>query len=160
MKKNIGKVISTYLEKHAGHTEKIKEFSNFIEGFFDGMEEDYQDVKDAFYDEVEDFTEEVDETMIRAIIDNLRKRDGTVTGLKWSIDETESVCRQYDAKNKIEVLGKTYDPLKFWFAMNYVYAVHNSVNRTVNGYVELAIDEIMNKNICLEDLVKRIFKKM
>jgi hypothetical protein len=56
--------------------------------------------------------------------------------------------------------GKTYDCLKFWVAMNYVYAVHYNINRTINGYIELAIDELTNRNICFDDLVKRISKKI
>lgn len=100
------------------------------------------------------------EEMLVAILDNLKRKDGTRSGIKWSKDEVASVAGQYDVKSKIEAAGKKYDPLYFWFAMNYVYAVHNNMNRTLNGYVELAVDEITNKNICFHDVIKRIFKKI
>ena len=91
---------------------------------------------------------------------NLKRKDGTRSGIKWTKDEVASVAGQYDVKSKVEAAGKKYDPLYFWFAMNYVYAVHNNTNRTLNGYVELAVDEITNKNICFHDVIKRIFKKI
>lgn len=160
MKKAINKTISEYLTKHGSEVEKIEGFSMLIENFFETMDEEYHDVKEAFYDEVENYTDEIDEEMVNAIINNLRKKDGTYMGQKWSMEEVESVCKQYDVRHKVEALHKHYEPLKFWLAMNYVFAVHNSPNRTINGYVDLAIDEMTNKNICFEDLIKKIFKKI
>ena len=160
MKKKVSNYVHDYITKHANDEHKIEKFSMFLEGFFTEMGEEYQDVKEAFYDELENFTDEIDETMLFTILENLRKKDGTYSGVKWSKDEAESVSKQYDVKSKIEAHGKHYDCVKFWFALNYVYAVHHSVNRTINGYVDLAIDEITNKNICFDDLIRRIFKKM
>lgn len=160
MKKKINNYIKHYLDKHSGHPEKVEGLAMFIEDFFHNMDEDYEDIKEAFYDELENFTVEVDEDMARAIVENLKKKDGTHSGMKWSMDEIDSVCKQYDVKNKVESLGKHYELMKFWVSMNYVYAVHFSVNRSIAGYVDLAIDEMTNKNFCFNDLVKHVFKKI
>ena len=119
MKKSISDYIHGYLTKHGADEEKITEFSDFVCDFFDKMDEDYADVKTAFYSEVEDFTEEIDEEMIREIVENLKHRDGTHSGVKWNMDEVKTVVKQYDVQNKIEAVGKKYDPTKFWLALNY-----------------------------------------
>jgi hypothetical protein len=160
MKKRINDYISKYLHKHIGHEGKYESFAMFIEDFFQNMEEEYDDVREAFYDELENFTEEVDEEMAHAIVDNLKRKDNTHSGAKWSMEEVETVCKQYDVKNKIESVGKHYDMLRFWISMNYVYAVHYNINRNLSGYVDLAIDEMTNKNMCFDDLVKHVFRKM
>lgn len=98
--------------------------------------------------------------MISEIVENLKQKDGTVVGAKWTMEDTESVAKQYDAKNKIQAVGKKYDTLRFWLALNYVYATHYSPSRTINGYVDLAVDEYTNKNICFDTLIKKIFEKM
>lgn len=160
MKKKINEFIKHYLDKHSGHDEKIEGFAMFIENFFCEMDEEYEDVKEAFFDELENFTEEIDEEMATAIVQNLKRKDGSHAGMKWTVEETESVSKQFDAKGKIEALGKHYDKLKFWIAMNYVFASHYNINRSTSGYIELAIDELTNKNICFDDLAKHVFKKL
>jgi wyosine [tRNA(Phe)-imidazoG37] synthetase (radical SAM superfamily) len=160
MKKTISESIHHYLVKHANNEEKMEEFSNFIEDFFCNMEEDYAEVKAGFYSELEDFTDELDEEMIHDMVEKFKRKDGTVSGVKWSLEEIENVAKQYDIKSKLEGTGKPCDMLKFWVSMNYVYAVHYSINRTINGYIDLAVDEYANKNICFDALLKKIFEKI
>lgn len=160
MKKSIKENIHHYLVKHANDEEKVKEFSNFIDSFFQEIEEDYAEVKAGFHAELSDFTEELDEEMIHEIVAKFKRKDGTVSGVKWSMDEVENVMKQYDVKSKLEGTGKHCDVLKFWVAMNYVYATHYSLNRTINGYIDLAVDEYTNKNICFDTLLKKIFEKI
>jgi hypothetical protein len=138
----------------------MEEFSNFIEAFFCNMEEEYGDVKAGFYTELEDFTDELDEEMIHAMVEKFKRKDGTISGIKWTLEEVEGVVKQYDVKSKLEGTGKPCDMLKFWVSMNYVYAVHYSINRTINGYIDLAVDEYTNKNICFDTLLKKIFEKI
>ncbi len=157
MKKTISEMIHCYIEKHNEEPEKMKELTCFLEDFFN--KEGHEKVKEHFYDELEDFTEELDETIIHEAAEHLRRKDGTLSGVHWSMDEAEALCKQYDAKMKMENIGKRYDLTKFWFSINYVYAVHFSSNRTTNGYVDLAIDEIGNKNVCFDDLIRKIFEK-
>ena len=52
MKKKISELIAGYMSKHADDQEKISEFSNFIDTFFEDMDEELIDVKEAFYDEL------------------------------------------------------------------------------------------------------------
>jgi hypothetical protein len=160
MKKSISEKINHYLKRHANNDEKMAEFSEFIEAFFHGMEEEYAEVKAGFYNELEDFTEELDEEMIHAIVEKFKRKDGTISGVKWTLEEIESVAKQYDVKAKLEGTGKPCDLLKFWVSMNYVYAVHYSINRTISGYIDLAVDEYTNKNICFDTLLKKIFEKI
>lgn len=160
MKKKISEHISNYLMKHAGEEEKIMAFSNFIDDFFTNVPEDYSMIHHEFYSEIENFTEEIDEEMITEVIGSLRHKDGSISGEKWSLEDAKNVVKQYDVKNKIDSHGKHFDCHKFWLALNYVYAVHYSINRTINGYVDLAIDEYTNKNICFDSIIRKIFEKI
>jgi wyosine [tRNA(Phe)-imidazoG37] synthetase (radical SAM superfamily) len=160
MKKKISENIHHYLTKHASDNEKIEEFANFIENFFCEMEEDYSEVKTGFYMELEEFTDELDDDILHELVEKFKRKDGTHSGVKWSIEEVESVAKQYDVKSKLEGTGKDCNIVKFWVAMNYVYAVHYSINRTINGYIDLAVDEYTNKNICFDALLKKIFEKI
>jgi hypothetical protein len=153
-------ILLGYLVKHAGEQEKIEEFSMFIQDFFENVSDDYYDVHADFYSEIENFAEEIDEEMITEVVNHLRHKDGTLCGAKWSLEETQNVAKQYDVKNKVESAGKKHDCHKFWFAMNYVYAVHYSINRTINGYVDLAIDEMCNRNVCFDSIIKHVFEKI
>jgi predicted component of type VI protein secretion system len=160
MKKKISEFISGYLVKHAGDEEKIEKFSEFIDSFFSNISEEHSEVHTDFYTEVEDFTEEIDEAMMVEIVDSLRHKDGTHVGAKWTLEEVSTVAKQYDVKAKIEACGKEFCCDKFWLALNYVFAVHYSINRTINGYIDLAIDEYCNKNICFDKIIKTIFAKI
>jgi recombinational DNA repair protein RecT len=160
MKKTISENIHHYLMKHHDNEEKMKDFSDFIEGFFCEMEEEYSEVKTGFYSELEDFTDELDEEMLHELVAAFKRKDGTVSGVKWTLEEIEGVTKQYDVKSKFEGTGRQCDLVKFWVAMNYVYAAHYSINRTINGYIDLAVDELTNKNICFDSLLKKIFEKI
>jgi hypothetical protein len=160
MKKKISEYIKHYLTKHLGEEEKIEEFAKFVENFFMNISEEHSDVHLDFYSEVENFAEEIDEEMITEVIENLRFKDGSISGEKWTLDEAKNVAKQYDVKGKIEAVGKIFDCHKFWFSLNYVYATHYSINRTINGYVDLAIDEYTNKNMCFDYIIRHIFDKI
>lgn len=156
----IKKHIDNFFSKYSANQEKLEKFSEFMEEFFAEMPEEYYDVKEAFEEELEEVVNEIDEDMIKTIVENLKFKDGKVSGEKWSKEETINYFKQYDVKSRIQELGKDPDELYFYFSMNYVYAVHNDPNRTINGYINLAIDEITNKNLCISHLIKKIFKKI
>jgi hypothetical protein len=156
----IKKNIHQYLERHAAEMSKVEEFAMFIEEFFENVDEEHKEIAMIFKEELDDFVYEIDEEMAIFIVENLKKRDGSLSGMKWTREEVSVVAKQNEVEKKIMASGKTYDCLKFWVAMNYVYAVHYNINRTINGYIELAIDELTNRNICFDDLVKRISKKI
>jgi hypothetical protein len=156
---NIKSKIETYLTKNAANPDKIEGFSKFVHDFFEHVEEGYNDIAVAFEEELEEYVYEIDEECAEAIISTLTRKDGVLSGKKWSLEETTMVAKQNDVAHKVEMCGRRHDCIKFWVAMNYVYAVHYNVNRTVNGYIELAIDELANRNFGFEELVKRIHKK-
>jgi hypothetical protein len=160
MKKSISDHLTGYIMKHIDDGEKIHGLSKFVEKFFCEMDESYAEIKEGFITEIEDFVDELDEEMIHQVAENLKHKNGDLSGIKWSKEEVASVVKQYDVASKLEACGKKYDCLHFWLAMNYVYATHHSNSRTINGYVDLAIDELCNKNICFDHLVKKIFEKM
>lgn len=160
MKKKLSEHITTYLLKHANEEDKIAGFATFVEDFFTNIPEEHEDVHYDFYAEVENFANEIDEEMITEAIGVLRTKEGTISGAKWTVEEAKNVVKQYDVKNKIENCGKVFDCHKFWFALNYVYAVHYSINRTINGYVDLAIDEYCNKNVCFDTTIRKIYERI
>jgi hypothetical protein len=160
MEKRISEYITGYIKKYGTDDEKMGSFAEFIEGFFEDMDEELVYIRDAFHEEIKEKTEEVTEEMLIEIVENLKHKDGSYSGIKWTREEVSTVARQYDVEGKMKTIGKKFCPVRFWFAMNYVYAVHYNVSRTVNGYVDLAIDELGNKNICFDDIVKRIFEKI
>ena len=157
---HIKKSIAEYLKKHKEDDTKLEHFSKFLDEFFEKMDDEYTEVRDAFREELENELCEIDMDMVNAILDNLKTKEGIKPGIKWSIDDTTSVSKQYDVPSKLKSLGKECDPMIFYFAMNYVYIVHNSNNRTLNGYIDLAIDEYANKNICIHEMIKKLFKKI
>lgn len=152
--------IHEYLKKYGTDHTKIEEFADFVNDFFTNVEEGYYDITEAFCEELEEFVFEIDEEMAAEIVNSFVRRDGTPSGIKWSQIETDGVAKQNNIPEKIEALHKRYDSIKFWLAMNYVYAVHYNINRTTNGYIELAMDEMTNKNVCFDDLIKKITKKI
>lgn len=158
--RKIKKHISEYIHKHSQEPEKIEYFAEFLERFFTDVPEEHEEMAEEFYEELKEVTEEIDDTMLVAIMEHFKRRDGTHVGAKWTHEETSGLVPQYAVKEKIEAAGKKYCSKIFWFAMNYVYAVHYSTNRLISGYVDLAIDEITNKNICFDDIIKKVFRKI
>jgi hypothetical protein len=151
--------IEGYLNRHVAHPDKISEFSEFIEEFFVKMKDEHEDIMHSFKEKLEDYVYEIDEECAEKVIMSLKRRDGSISGKKWTYSETETVAKQNDIARKMEAAGKKHDCIKFWVAMNYVYAVHYNINRTLNGYIELAIDELLNENIGFEDVVKELSRK-
>lgn len=153
----ISKCINEYIEKHKTEPEKIKQMSDFIEKFFMELEPEDIDIRDAFVESLGDFSNEITHENIERIIKELRHRDNSVSGEKWSCDEINQIISQYDVKNKISTYNIDFCREYFWYAMNYVYAAHYNISRTMAGYAELAIDEYCNKNMCLKKyIVSRI----
>ena len=147
--KTIGELMDEYISKHTNNREKI----TGLVSIFDKYE-----VSPEIHEEIAEYTDEIDDDTIIYIVEHLTRRDGTVSGAHWTREETDSVAAQYDIKNKVETLGKTYCSIKFWLVMNYVYAVHYSISRTTSAFTELAIDEWTNKNVCFDDVIRKMLE--
>lgn len=154
MRKSISSMLSDYVMAHRDDEEKIHELAHRIEGFFEDSEHGVE-----FYDELDEMTNEITEDMIVAVSEVLCQRDGTHVPPKWTKEDAENLAKQYDIKHKLAGYGKEYKPCKFWFAMNYAYATHYNLNRTLNGYVDLAIDELANKNTCFDHIIRDIYNR-
>jgi len=158
MTKRINETLSNYIIKHLDDQEKIKELTTFIEAFFVDLGDDFEDIKEIFAEELNEYTYEVTEEELDEAAKKLVRKDGTISGIKWDHEEIENVIKQYGVKEKFTELKCRFCPLYFWFAMNYVYATHYNTNRTLTGYIELAIDELCNKNVCFDHILKDISK--
>lgn len=152
--KMIKEKILEFISKNKEDHEKLEAFATFIDDYFPDEE------KKTFTKKLNDALGEVDEDDVCEIIKELKRRDGTLSGMKWGKLEADSVATQYNLRSKFREYGHEYDCLTFWFAINYVYATHYNINRSLSGYVELAIDEIMNKNVCLEEYMKKMIEKI
>jgi uncharacterized protein with WD repeat len=150
--------VSNYLHKYGHDEEKVNEFAEFLEMFFHDAPEEHHEMVSEFEDEIEDFVWEISDEELMAAIENLKRRDGTHSGIKWTHDETCLAAKQFGVEAKIKELKKGhFESLKFWFAMNYVYAVHYKSDKSLSCYVELAIDELTNKNVHFDDIIKSVF---
>jgi recombinational DNA repair protein RecT len=148
-----------FTEKHPHDIDKMTELQEMIGSFFDHRvyEKDY-DMYVEFKEELEDFVYELTDEIIIETASYLKRKDGFV-GPKWSREEVESVAKQFDAENKVKSHDKEYCPILFWFAMNYAYATHSALNKTISVYIDLAVDELTDKNICIKDKIREIHKR-
>ena len=55
----------------------------------------------------------------KTFVATFKRKDGTHSDVKWTIEETDSVCRQYDVKSKVETYGKKYDHYKFSISLSF-----------------------------------------
>jgi cysteine synthase len=90
----IKKNIHQYLERHAAEMSKVEEFAMFIEEFFENVDEEHKEIAMIFKEELDDFVYEIDEEMAIFIVENLKKRDGILSGMKWTREEVSVVAKQ------------------------------------------------------------------
>jgi hypothetical protein len=103
-----------------------------------------------FIEEFEEYTDFLSEEDIITAITYLKKKDGS-PGNKWTKEEVDTVVKQFNIEER---LGEHFCKEKFWFAMNYAYAVHCSPNKTLSNYVEMAIDEMMDANVSIKHKIR------
>jgi hypothetical protein len=133
-----------YHEKFKDEPEKMEKlFMLFEELITVDIKEENNELYEDFMMEFEDHVDFIDEEEIITAITYLKKKDGS-PGNKWTKDEVEAVVKQFNIEER---LGEKYCKHKFWFAMNYAYAVHCAPNKTLSNYVEMAIDEMMDANV-------------
>lgn len=150
----IKEMIYDYLETNHGDLNKMEEFSEFICDYFKKIKEENKYIYYDFKKELDTFTFEIDEDIIEEAILHLERKDGK-EGKKWEITDTDGVAKQYGIFEKHPEL----DPLIWYFALNYTYAVHYHGDRTIGDYVDLACEEIADKNICIISKIKHLYNK-
>lgn len=151
--------LQQFTEKHPHDIEKMVELQELIGNFFDReVYEKAYDLYADFKEELEDFVYELTEEIIVEAASFLKRKDG-FTGAKWTREEVDSVAKQFDAEMKVKSHDKDYDPLLFWFAMNYAYATHSALNKTISVYIDLAVDEMTDKNVCIKEKIREIHRR-
>lgn len=146
--------LKEYLLTHSSDEHKISAYTDFMHSVISKAPEDMRVV---FYEDLEDFLDEINHEKIEHAIHHMHRKDGTI-GMKWSCEETESVAKQYDICNRLKALGREYSKDCWWFAMNYAYAVHSSAAKSTSNYVDLAIDELTNPVIKMKHIVRDLLK--
>jgi hypothetical protein len=150
---NFTKKLHHFHEKFKDDEEKMnKLYSLFEELVMVDLKEENHDLYEDFINEFEDHVDFIEEEDVITAITFLRKKDGT-PGNKWTLSEIEPVIKQFNIEER---LGEHFCKQKFWFAMNYAYAVHCAPNKTLSNYVEMAIDELMDKNIPIKCKIRII----
>ncbi len=146
--------LKEYLLTHSGDEHKIGRFVDFMHSLISKAPED---MRNDFYDDLEDFLDEITYEKMEHAIRNMRRKDGTI-GMKWTCDETESVAKQFDVCNRLKALGREYNKDCWWFTMNYAYAVHYNIAKTTSNYVDVAIDEYANPVIKMKLVIRELLK--
>lgn len=148
--------LKEYLMTYSDDEHKIHEFIDFM---YDVMGRTPVDMANKFYDELDDFLDEITHEKIEHVLSHLHRKDGVV-GIKWSLEETKTVAKQYDVRTKLKNHGREYDDDCWWFALNYAYAVHYCVSKSITNYVDIAIDEITNKNIKMKHIIRHMLNNI
>jgi hypothetical protein len=148
--------LKEYLLTYSGDERKVQDFIDFM---YDAMDRTPVDMVNKFYDELDDFLDNITHEKIEHLLTHIIRKDGVV-GIKWSCEETKSVAKQYDVINKLKNHGVTYNDDCWWFALNYAYAVHYCVSKSVSNYVDIAIDELTNKNIKMKYLIRHMLEQL
>lgn len=148
-------MIYDYIEANHSNLNKMEEFAEFIQEFF---KEKIKPVNDKTYHEfkkeLDAFTFDIDEDVIECAIHHLVRKDGK-EGIKWNFEDTNGVAKQYGIFTKNPEL----DALIWYFALNYTYAVHYHADRTISDYVDLACEEIADKNVCIIIKIRILYNK-
>lgn len=131
--------------------ENVENFIKFTEDFFCDHKNEYPDVYNKFKKEMEDHFYHITPEIAIEAVSKLKRKDGLM-GEKWSRDDTNEVSRQYKLAEKYPDLN----PCEFYFAMNYAYAVHYYPSFTIQNFIDIAFDEIHDKNVSIKHKIKEM----
>ena len=144
--------LKEYLMKHSDDEHKINDFIDFM---YDVIAKGPSEMAEGFYEELDDFLDDITHEKIEYVLSNIRRKDGKV-GIKWTCDETKTVAKQFDVCAKLKEHHKEFDPDCWWFAMNYAYAVHYCISKSLSNYVDIAIDELTNPAIKMKHIIRHM----
>jgi hypothetical protein len=145
-----------YIKCHGQDNEKMEEVTELFEGLVcEEVKFAMPVVYEKFMKEFNELLDDITDEDVKEAVSYLHKKDGT-TGHKWTLEETKSVMSQFNIHEKA---GRKVSEIEFWFGMNYAYASHYTPNKPVSYYIELAFDEIFDKNVCFNTKVKHLLEK-
>lgn len=145
--------IKHYITRHHGDPESMEPLMDLFEELVcDELKHNYPELFSDFMIEFNELMNEITDDDIISAVSFLVRKDGS-TGAKWSREETDSLIHQFNIREKA---GKKFDDIDFWFAMNYAFANHSAPNKTISAYIELALDEMLDKNICFNKKIRTL----
>jgi hypothetical protein len=148
--------LAHYMKKHNNSAESIDKVSDLFEDLIcEELKENHHELYEEFMAEFDELINEITDEDIHMAVDHLCRKDGT-KGPKWTREETDSVITQFNIHDKAL---KDFSDIEFWFAMNYAFAVHGAPNKTISVYIDLALDELFDKNICFKSKVRLLNEK-
>lgn len=146
--------IYEYLETHHSNLTEMERFSIFVQDYFCEVKLEHPEIYEDFKEELEKFTFVITDEVVEIALGELKRKDEK-EGIKWTRMDTDAVAKQYVVNKK-----DGFDPLMWYFGMNYAYAIHYAPNRSIVDYVELANDEIHDVNIPVCKKIKTLYKKL
>jgi hypothetical protein len=148
------KEIRHYIERHHGNPDSMEPLMELFEELVcEELKTENPELYIEFMEEFNELMNEITEEDIHDAVASLIKKDGT-RGAKWSREETDSLIGQFNIRDRV---GRDrFEEIDFWFAMNYAFANHSAPNKTVSSYIELAIDEMLDQNVCFNKKIRII----
>ena len=131
--------------------ENVEHFIKFIEDFFCDHKDENPEIYEEFQKDLEDHFYDVTPEIAIKAVSKLKRKDG-LRGEKWSRDDTNELSKQYKLAEKYPELN----PCEFYFAMNYAYAVHYYPSFTIQNFIDIAFDEIHDRNVSIKHKIKEI----
>lgn len=147
--------LKKYVERHPS-VEQMEELGDLLEELISvELKENHHEMYLEFMAEFDELVNEITDEDIIFAAENLCRKDGA-KGPKWSMEETDKLMHQFNIKEKSH---KEIREIEFWFAMNYAFATHASPNKTISVYIDLALDELHDKNVCFKHKIKLLNEK-
>jgi hypothetical protein len=145
------KQIKHYIARHHGDPDSMEPLMDLFEDLVcDELKHNHPELYHEFMEEFNELMNEITEEDIINAVGMLMKKDGT-RGPKWAREETDSLIHQFNIREKA---GKKFEDIDFWFAMNYAFANHSAPNKTISAYIDLALDEMLDKNVCFKKKIR------
>ncbi len=159
MCKSIKEELTKFAHKHGVESKKMEHFAIFLDEFFNTKVKGCaDDLYDAFVEELDVVLNELTEEDLECMLSEIHRKDGHI-GCKFKREEACLLAKQYDIESRICAMGHEYDASHWWVMINYVYATHFATNKSIAAYIELTIDELVDKNICTKTKICMMYKK-
>ena len=147
--------LKDYVARHPS-VEQMEDLGDLLEELIDvELKENHHEIYVEFMEEFDEIIDEITEEDIIFAAEHLCRKDGS-KGPKWSREETDKLIGQFGIRDKAH---KEFTEVGFWFAMNYAFATHASPNKTISVYIDLALDELQDKNVCFKHKIKLLNEK-
>ena len=138
------------MTRHGNSPESIEKISDLFEDLIcDELKNNHRALYNEFMIEFDEIINEITDEDIECAVEHLCRKDGR-KGAKWSREETDNIIKQFNIHEKAL---KDFTEIEFWFSMNYAYAVHGGPNKTISAYIDLALDELFDRNVCFKSKV-------